>query len=74
LRSIKVSSQAKIVILQAVRPVRMLEDRVVLKMNDADWSEAMKLPEPRPAAPERTGTHRTHAAAVRADRPALPRR
>src|SRR5690349_3435013 len=43
----------KIVVLQAVRPVRMLEDRVVLKMNDADWSEAMKLPEPRPAAPER---------------------
>jgi hypothetical protein len=43
----------KIVILQAVRPVRMLEDRVVLKMNDADWSDAMKLPEPRPAAPER---------------------
>ena len=40
----------KIVILQAVRPVRMLEDRVVLRMNDADWAEAMKLPEPRPAA------------------------
>jgi carboxypeptidase Q len=37
----------KIVILQAVRPVRMLEDRVVLRMNDADWAEAMKLPEPR---------------------------
>ena len=43
----------KIVILQAARAVRMLEDRVVLKMNDADWAEAMKLPEPRPAAPER---------------------
>ena len=40
----------KIVILQGVRPVRMLEDRVVLKMNDADWAEAMKLPEPRPPA------------------------
>ncbi len=40
----------KIVILQAVRPVRMLEDRVVLKMNEADWAEAMKLPEPRPVA------------------------
>jgi carboxypeptidase Q len=39
----------KIVITQAVRPVRMLEDRVVLKMTDADWAEAMKLPEPRPA-------------------------
>jgi carboxypeptidase Q len=47
----------KIVILQAVRPVRMLEDRVVLRMNDADWSEAMKLPEPRPpaAAPGASG-------------------
>jgi carboxypeptidase Q len=40
----------KIVILQAARAVRMLEDRVVLKMTDADWAEAMKLPEPRPAA------------------------
>jgi carboxypeptidase Q len=41
----------KIVILQAVRPVRMLEDRIVLKMNESDWAEAMKLPEPKPAAP-----------------------
>ena len=40
-------------ILQAARAVRMLEDRVVLKMNDSDWAEAMKLPEPRPPAPER---------------------
>jgi carboxypeptidase Q len=39
----------KIVILQAARPVRMLEDRVVLRMNDADWKEAMTLPAPRPA-------------------------
>ena len=38
----------KIVVLQAARPVRMLEDRVVLKMTDADWAEAMKLPDPRP--------------------------
>lgn len=43
----------KIVVLQGTRPVRMLEDRVVLKMNDADWAEAMKLPEPRPAAAPR---------------------
>src|SRR5215203_1551649 len=28
----------KIVILQAARPVRILEDRVVLKMNDSDWA------------------------------------
>jgi carboxypeptidase Q len=36
----------KIVILQPVRAVRLLEDRVVLKMNDKDWAEAMKVPEP----------------------------
>jgi hypothetical protein len=40
----------KIVILQAARPVRMLEDRVVLRMNDDDWKEAMTLPAPRPAS------------------------
>jgi hypothetical protein len=40
----------KIVILQAARPVRMLEDRVVLRMNENDWLEAMKLPEPKPTA------------------------
>ncbi|HEX8029470.1 MAG TPA: M20/M25/M40 family metallo-hydrolase, partial [Vicinamibacterales bacterium] len=40
----------KIVILQPVRTVRMLQDRVVLQMNDADWAEAMKLPDPRPTA------------------------
>ena len=41
----------KIVILQAARPVRMLEDRIVLRMNDADWTEAMKLPAPRRRPP-----------------------
>ena len=41
--------QGKIVVLQAPRPVRMLDGRVVLRMNDADWSEAMKLPAPEPA-------------------------
>jgi hypothetical protein len=40
----------KIVLLQAVRPVRLLEDRVVLKMNDKDWEEAMKVPAPNPGA------------------------
>ncbi|HUQ88346.1 MAG TPA: M20/M25/M40 family metallo-hydrolase, partial [Vicinamibacterales bacterium] len=40
----------KIVITQAVRPVRMLEDRVLLRMNDSDWAEAMKLPEARPSS------------------------
>ena len=39
----------KIVILQPVRAVRMLEDRVLLRMNEDDWKEAMTLPAPRPA-------------------------
>jgi len=42
--------QGKIVVSQAVRPVRMLDGRVVLQMTDADWAEAMKLPAPAPAA------------------------
>ena len=42
--------QGKIVVSQAVRPVRMLDGRVVLQMTDADWAEAMKLPAPTPAA------------------------
>ncbi|MEY4635530.1 MAG: hypothetical protein RJA55_1328, partial [Acidobacteriota bacterium] len=42
--------QGKIVVSQAVRPVRMLDGRIVLQMNDADWAEAMKLPEAPPAA------------------------
>ena len=54
----------KIVILQAVRPVRMLEDRVLLRMNDSDWAEAMKVPEPRPAG----GTPSAQAAAEAAAR------
>jgi hypothetical protein len=40
----------KIVVLQAARPVRIIDGRVVLRMNDDDWKEAMTLPEPRPAA------------------------
>lgn len=49
----------KIVIMQPARIVRMLEDRVLLRMNDADWAEAMKVPEPaapRPAATPAPGT------------------
>ena len=38
----------KIVVMQAPRVVRMLDGRVLLRMNDADWKEAMELP---PAAP-----------------------
>jgi carboxypeptidase Q len=45
--------KGKIVATQSLRPVRMLEDRIVLRMNEADWKEAMTLPEPspKPAAP-----------------------
>jgi hypothetical protein len=42
--------RGKIVVLQAPRAVRMLEGRVILRMNDADWNEAMTLPAP-PAKP-----------------------
>ena len=38
--------QGKIVVLQGPRAVRMLEGRVVLRMNDADWKEAMVVPDP----------------------------
>ncbi len=38
--------RVKIVVLQAPRAVRMLDGRIVLQMNDADWKEAMTLPEP----------------------------
>jgi len=46
----------KIVILQPARQVRMLQGRIILEMNEADWKEAMTLPEPRPvpAAPAST--------------------
>ena len=40
--------RGKIVVTQAPRPVRMLDGRIVLRMNDADWKEAMTLPEPEP--------------------------
>ena len=42
--------RGKIVVLQAPRAVRMLEGRVILRMNDADWNEAMTPPIP-PAKP-----------------------
>jgi hypothetical protein len=43
--------QGKIVVSQGVRAVRMLDGRVVLQMTDADWAEAMKVPEPAAARP-----------------------
>ncbi len=42
--------RGKIVVLQAPRPVRMLDGRVVLRMSDADWKEAMTLPPAKPPA------------------------
>src|SRR5687768_11825705 len=42
--------RGKIVVLQAPRAVRMLEGRIILRMNDADWTEAMTPPTP-PAKP-----------------------
>lgn len=50
--------RGKIVIMQPVRAVRMLDGRIILRMTDADWKEAMTLPppsEPRPAAAGRGG-------------------
>jgi carboxypeptidase Q len=45
--------RGKIVVLQAPRAVRMLEGRIVLRMNEEDWKEAMTVPEPtaQPAGP-----------------------
>jgi carboxypeptidase Q len=44
--------RGKIVVLQAPRQVRMLEGRVILRMTDEDWKEAMTLPPTaKPAAP-----------------------
>ncbi len=42
--------QGKIVVLQGPRAVRMLDGRVVLRMTDNDWAEAMKVPPPATAA------------------------
>jgi hypothetical protein len=47
--------RGKIVVLQAPRAVRMLEGRIILRMNDADWNEAMTPPTP-PAKPPAAST------------------
>jgi carboxypeptidase Q len=36
--------RGKIVVMQPVRPVRMLDGRVILRMTDEDWKEAMETP------------------------------
>ena len=38
--------RGKIVIMQAPRAVRMLDGRIILRMGDAEWNEAMTMPEP----------------------------
>lgn len=42
--------RGRIVVMQPVRPVRLLEDRIVLQMNENDWAEAMTPPQPAAAA------------------------
>ena len=36
--------RGKIVVMQPVRPVRLLDGRVILRMTDEDWKEAMETP------------------------------
>ena len=36
--------RGKIVVMQPVRPVRMLDGRIILRMTDEDWKEAMETP------------------------------
>jgi hypothetical protein len=38
--------KGKIVVMQSARAVRLLDGRVVLRMTDADWAEAMATPVP----------------------------
>lgn len=47
--------RGKIVVMQPVRPVRLLEGRVILQMTEADWAEAMTPPPPAPAAAPQAG-------------------
>lgn len=55
--------RGKIVVSQGVRAVRMLDGRIVLQMTDADWAEAMKLPEAAPPATAKPAPPATGAAA-----------
>lgn len=43
--------RGKIVVLQPVRAVRMLEGRIILRMGEAEWQEAMTTPLSTPAPP-----------------------
>ena len=50
--------RGKIVLTQPARAVRMLDDRVVLRMNDKDIEEALSLPPPRGGGAGRGGAGR----------------
>lgn len=59
--------RGKIVVMQPVRAVRLLDGRVVLRMNEQDWSEAMAVPpaaEPAAGQAERIRAAQAYAAAV----------
>jgi hypothetical protein len=59
--------RGRVVVMQPVRPVRLLDGRVVLQMTEQDWTEAMTLPAPAetPAGPsERARAAAQFAAAV----------
>lgn len=43
--------RGRIVVMQPVRAVRMLEGRLILRMGDAEWAEAMQTPLSSPAPP-----------------------
>jgi len=47
--------RGKIVVIQAPRDVRMLDGRIVLRMDDADWKEAMTPPAPPDATAKPAG-------------------
>jgi len=55
--------RGKIVIMQAPRAVRMLDGRLILRMGEQEWNEAMTMPEP-PATAPRTGPTDGQRAAV----------
>ena len=59
--------RGKIVVMQPVRAVRLLDGRVVLRMNEQDWTEAMAVPpaaEPAAGQAERIRAAQAFAAAV----------
>ena len=64
--------RGKIVLMQPVRPVRMLEGPVILRMDDGDWwTEAATVPQiqpPRPPTPEERAEAETRQALAAATR------